>query len=36
MRNAKNLENFNFPFQYKINKKSNSFIFSLKECFIVL
>ena len=25
-----------FQFQYKINKSSNSFIFSLKECFIIL
>ena len=29
-------ENFNFPFQYEINKYSNSFILSLKECFIIL
>ena len=25
-----------FQFQYEINKSSNSFIFSLKECFIIL
>ena len=33
---GKCVENFNFPFQYEINKHSNSFIFSLKECFIIL
>ena len=32
----RSVENFNFPFQYEINKHSNSFIFSVKECFIIL
>ena len=36
MRSAENEECGTFQFQYEINKLSNSFIFSLKECFRIL